>query len=161
MGWLNWSVETWRKLRVLTPDEREVLFRALFMLPVIRVGLHIGGLGRVQESLARLSAGGGTSRSSSGDPLLWGRTAGQMVAVAARHGLVRANCLAQALCLGYLLQRRRLACELRIGVSTAEGSFVAHAWVEQAGQVLNDSADVAERFAPFDTAIDLSRGVVR
>jgi len=45
-----------------------------------------------------------------------------------------------------------------IGVRKATGRFEAHAWVELRGVVLNDSADVRERFAAFDRAIRPARG---
>jgi hypothetical protein len=59
------------------------------------------------------------------------------------------NCLSRSLVLWWQLQQRGLAPALRLGVSLAGGSFAAHAWVEQRGCVVNDTADVAERYRPF------------
>ena len=73
-----------------------------------------------------------------------------MIAAAARYGGVRANCLARSEALWWLLWRQGIASDLRIGVSKSHGDFAAHAWVEWKGRVLNDGADVHERFAALD-----------
>ena len=42
-----------------------------------------------------------------------------------------ATCLTQALAMKWMLMRRRIACQLRIGVAKdADGVFKAHAWLE-------------------------------
>ena len=41
--------------------------------------------------------------------------------------------------------------QMRIGVRRRLGRLEAHAWVEHLGHVLDDDADVADRFAPFDS----------
>jgi len=52
--------------------------------------------------------------------------------------------------LWYLLLRRNIAAELRIGVRTTTGPFESHAWVEYHGEVLNDIENIADIYAPFD-----------
>jgi hypothetical protein len=59
-----------------------------------------------------------------------------LVEVAGRYAPVKATCLKQALVLSWLLGRRGIATTLRIGVARGGGSFEAHAWLEQDGQVL-------------------------
>ncbi len=76
------------------------------------------------------------------------------VAAAAHHAPYAATCLQRSLTLWWLLRRRRIAADLRIGVAQADGELRAHAWVEHAGIVLNDDADVGSRFAAFDTLPD-------
>lgn len=73
----------------------------------------------------------------------------EAVKVAARRRVVGVVCLPESLTLLTLLRRRGIAAELRIGVATA-GPFAAHAWVEVDGRPVNDTADVAERFAVFE-----------
>jgi len=75
-----------------------------------------------------------------------------MVRIAAEHGFLRVNCLERSLTLWWLLGRRGIESQLRIGVRTASGQFEAHAWVERDGIALNDSNDVGQRFSPFDWA---------
>ena len=53
----------------------------------------------------------------------------------ASHFVPGATCLTQALTLKWMLMRRRVACQLRIGVAKdADGIFKAHAWLETASQ---------------------------
>ena len=73
-----------------------------------------------------------------------------MVRIAANHGLFRANCLEQSLTLSWLLKRRGIETDLRIGAQKHEGKFAAHAWIELDGVAINDSHDVGERFPVFD-----------
>jgi hypothetical protein len=56
-----------------------------------------------------------------------------------------------------LLRRQGLPATLRIGVAKPDGRLAAHAWVEHGGVALDDSQDVARRFAAFDRAL-LSEG---
>ena len=57
--------------------------------------------------------------------------------------------LTRSLVLGWLLQRRGVATELRIGVRLVGGVLDAHAWVEYLGVPVNDRRDVAPQFGPF------------
>jgi hypothetical protein len=50
-----------------------------------------------------------------------------------------------------MLNERGVPAEMRIGVGRdrPDEALLFHAWVEVDGQVVNDSADIADRFAPF------------
>ncbi len=73
-----------------------------------------------------------------------------MVVAAARHGPYRANCLKQALATWWLLLRRGIATDLKIGVNREDGDFNAHSWVEYRGTVLMEADDVGDRYSTFD-----------
>ena len=75
---------------------------------------------------------------------------GYLVNSAAHHVLPAGNCLTRSLYLQWLLRRRGVPTDLRIGVQLADGRLLAHAWVEYAGTPLNDAPDVALRYAPFE-----------
>lgn len=75
------------------------------------------------------------------------------VDVAARRGVFRSNCLHRSLTLWWLLRRRGLENELRIGVRKGSDQMEAHAWVEYAGEVLNDAPAVRQDYVPFASAI--------
>jgi hypothetical protein len=62
-----------------------------------------------------------------------------------------ATCLAQALALRRLLFRYGHASTVHIGVTTADGLFSAHAWVESEGMALLCAAAERERYAPLLT----------
>ena len=73
----------------------------------------------------------------------------RLVETAARLQPLPARCLAQSLWLEWLLAREDIPCMLRLGARRTAAGLEAHAWVEHAGQPLNDTADVAHRFAAF------------
>ena len=66
--------------------------------------------------------------------------------------MFRAVCLPRSMTLLWMLGRRGIASELRIGVRKEADIFTAHAWLECQGIVLNDSAEVSTDFAPFTPA---------
>ncbi len=67
-----------------------------------------------------------------------------------------ASCLPRSVTLQWLLRRRRMEADLRIGVRKVESGIEAHAWVEHRGRPLNDTSDVHRRYAAFDGAIPIS-----
>ena len=74
----------------------------------------------------------------------------QRVNAAARYSPFPATCLSRSLLLGWLLRRRGIATELRIGVRLTNGMLDAHAWLECEGLPINDRPAVAREFTPFD-----------
>ena len=74
-------------------------------------------------------------------------------AAAARNFFVDTNCLEQSLVLWWLLRRRGIAAELRIGARKEFERFEAHAWVEVDSAVLNDATAEHQHFVPFDGPI--------
>ncbi len=74
------------------------------------------------------------------------RRMAELIKIAARRLPVNATCLRQSVLIWWLLRRQRLPATLRLGVARTQG-FQAHAWVEIDGTVVNDSGDVARRFA--------------
>jgi len=80
------------------------------------------------------------------------RRAAQMVATAYRLHPVPSSCLPRAVVLWSLLQRRGIGADVRIGVRyNTQGQFESHAWLEWNGEVLNDAANVASQFLPFNS----------
>jgi hypothetical protein len=55
--------------------------------------------------------------------------------------------------LWWLLRRRGIATELRIGARKEFERFEAHAWVEVDAEVLNDASAEHQHFVPFDGPI--------
>jgi hypothetical protein len=131
-----------------------LLAQALALLPLTALALRIVGFRRWQAALARLAPVGAPP--PEGDEVVvlrQARMVARMVEAAARHGPYRASCLPRSLTLWWLLRRRGINADLRIGVRKEAGRFEAHAWVTLGGLVLNDNSDVGERFAAFDRAI--------
>jgi hypothetical protein len=144
--WLP-GVRDLRRWRQLPPSQRRLLLRLLLLLPVVASAISIFGLARVRRVLLRLAPD--VPPNGSGK-LPEARALGKTVDLAARRAIGRPACLPRSLTLWWLLRRRGIDSDLRIGVRTAGGSLKAHAWVEHAGQVVNDEDDVAQRFVPFE-----------
>ena len=70
---------------------------------------------------------------------------------AAAYGLFRPKCLARAIALHRMLERRGIrGSRVRVGVRRGRGTFAAHAWVELHGAALGEEANVPRRYAPLD-----------
>ena len=79
-----------------------------------------------------------------------------LVGVASRHSPFPSSCLTRSLALVRLLKKAGIESQLRIGVRMTGTALDAHAWVEYAGMPVNDTADVAQRFAAFSEPLPLS-----
>ncbi len=73
-----------------------------------------------------------------------------LVNIAARNHLYTMGCLRQSLVLQWLLARRGIGVELRIGVAREAGDLAAHAWLEYAGQPIGEP-QTAARFARLES----------
>jgi hypothetical protein len=137
--------------RALGPWERRLLMRLVLLLPMIGAALHLFGYQGTRDRLARLSRPSG--RSIPTEPCdTPGETAGRiarLVGIAANHGPYRATCLRQSLAVWWLLRRRGVAAEVRIGVRKEGGELQAHAWVEHQGRAVNHAQSVTASYAPF------------
>lgn len=143
-----------RRARPSIVDIAEVA-QAAVLLPVLAAALRRWGLRRVLDALARLPA----STASTVEADIAVKRVRRAVGRAIAYGVRRANCLERSLVLWFMLQRRGVATDLRIGVRRRPGADSGdraldfHAWVERGGVVLNDVADVRARFACFDRPI--------
>lgn len=149
MGWWNWATRRRAQWGVLSPCERGLLLEAAVLLPLVAIGRRRMSIQRLRGGLQRLPP---AHRRCSPDE------AARAVARAAAHGLVHANCLERSLVLWALLRRHGIESEVRLGFRGHGATFQAHAWVECAGSVLNDTGDVGERFSAFPTAPGGKRG---
>lgn len=137
--------------RALSAAQRRALLQAWVLLPLFWLGLRALGLPRLQARLAG-QAGPGQRPLS----LVEAKAMGEAVNIAARHTPFRVTCLSRSLVLGWLLRRRGVASDLRIGVRLVSGSLDAHAWVELDGVPVNDRADIAQTYATFGDIVPLS-----
>lgn len=69
---------------------------------------------------------------------------------AARFGVFRPQCLVRSLALAKMLRSRGIdGAIMRIGVRRVDGEFLAHAWIEFAGETLGDADEHVGSFAPL------------
>ena len=138
------------RFRALSWPQRQVLLQAMLLLPVFWAGLRALGLSRLHAWVTRAPLAAGASRLDV-EPA----TIGALINSAGNHGPFPSTCLTRSLLLHWLLHRRGVRSEMRIGVRITDGRLDAHAWVEYEGRPLNDAQDVAERFAAFDGTLSL------
>jgi len=129
----------------LSRPERRVLLVSILLLPLFWIGLRVRGLARFQAWLNRSPV---FARASASADELAGIAA--LVEVAGNHAPGPSSCLTRSLLLGWLLRRRGVRSELRIGVRLVQGDFEAHAWVEHEGKPINAPQGIAIQFVPFD-----------
>lgn len=144
MGTLASRLARWR---AFSPAQRKAFVQAWCLLPLVWLGLRVWGLPRLH---ARLATGARALPTPSATQVPDARALGDAVNAAARHTPFPATCLTRSLLLLWMLGRRKVASRLRIGVQMNNGQMAAHAWVECAGQPVNDRSDVAAAYAPFD-----------
>ena len=131
--------------RGLSRRDWVVLLQAVLLLPIVWGAQRSLSLHGVLGLVGRL-------------PLVKRRTltldeakrVGFVVNGAANRLLGSGACLTRSLVLQGVLRRYGTQSDLRIGIRKVGEQFAAHAWVEIQGQPINDLADVATRFSPFD-----------
>ena len=133
-----------RKLRALRSSQLLLLAACCVLVPLIDISLRLFGMRRTKGLLVRFD--GSQHRVHIGaelEPIEIGR----LVSIAATHSLWRASCLRQALVLWWLLARRGISTDIRLGVSVAsDDTLDAHAWIEHNGDVIIGGQASLERF---------------
>ncbi len=134
----------WRRL---PGPERRAFLDFVWLIPAMRVGLRLAGFKRYYRSLDRRIGHGAVP------PDTAERIASALRALrrARRYAPYRGNCLSQSLALWWRLGRAGVPTELCFGTRVVGGVFLAHAWLEHEGRVLNDMPDVRTRFAPLSS----------
>lgn len=133
------------RLRGLTREQQRVVFESILLLPGVQLSLRLRGFMRTAAVLARHSQ----RRAVPADPHD-ARPLGDAVGLVAGRSVVGAPCLGRSLVLWFLLRRRGVDAELVIGAEAPRGGELpAHAWVEVAGEPVNDALDVRDRFGSF------------
>ena len=138
------------KLARLSPRDWRELFEAQWALVVAQSMLRTRPMG----TLATPASTGGDA-----DParLPEARRLALALVRAARFGVFRPQCLVRSLALSRMLTAHGIAGGLiRVGVRRKDGEFLAHAWVEFAGETLGDADEHVGSFVPL-TNLDVRR----
>ena len=143
--------DNWRAFWRLTAYERAIVVEAAAGLLATWIGLRVFNFRRWKKFLD-IFVPPELRDSSAGTipPIAAAQTIAQLEISAARHLFFRTNCLEQSMVLWWLLRRRQIPAELRIGARKQEGQFEAHAWVEYAGAMVADLGVDHLHFSPFD-----------
>ncbi len=137
-----------RRLLAHPPADRRLLLQAWTAAPIIRIMLAVAGFKRCHAALQRFTGSGG-SRAAVTPGFDEVAHLARLVRAAARHGCVDRNCLTESLTLWWLLRRRGIDSDIRIGVRKEGDRLDAHAWVECAGTALDEHPDVSRIFSPL------------
>jgi hypothetical protein len=155
MAFWRSAIDRWRKFRRLPGSERLLLLQAAALASLMGLGLRCLGFRRLHAFLTRFTPPVKPSRTHDVVRLgLQARRWASLVETALRWAPSSATCLHRSLTLWWLLRRRGIDGELRIGVRKTSDQLEAHAWVEYQGVVLNDREDVNRAYVPFDRAIE-------
>jgi hypothetical protein len=85
------------------------------------------------------------------------RRLGLAIVRAARFGVFRPQCLVRSVALSRMLTSRGIdGAVVKIGVRRAGGEFLAHAWVELAGETIGDADEHVGTFVQL-TNLDVHR----
>lgn len=147
---------TWKTFWKLSSPDRRAVLSAASVIIASRVGLRTAGYRRWTSLLSKVFA-------DRTHPATDNRTAepraqflpehlARLNGAAARNLPFRPTCLERSIGLWWLLRCRGLGAEIRIGGRKTGEQFEAHAWVEHAGVVLNDSGDVNRSFSVFGSS---------
>ena len=101
------------------------------------------------DSWLRRRQGGVAPTLTEGTDLHRAQSFARWINAAARYPIPWARCLQRSLALCLWLEREGFQPELTIGVRIEGADLEAHAWVEYYGEVINDTPDVSEEFAPL------------
>jgi len=131
-----------------------LILEAAIALAATWVGLRVLGFRRWKSIFAWFAARRvRRARAADSAPLSAASAIARLEDVAARHLFFRTNCLERSLVLCWLLERRGIGGQLRLGARKEGGRFEAHAWVEVDGSVVNDLYEPHSHFAPFGKAV--------
>ena len=133
----------WRRFRRLSRDDQRVAVTALTLLPVVVGARRILPWSSLSRLIARPSP-------HSAVDIRHASQIAVLVDSVIRRAPLPINCLDRSLLLLLTLRGAGLAGELRIGVRRTGSRLEAHAWVEHASRVLNDSAEVQSIYAPLE-----------
>jgi Transglutaminase-like superfamily len=130
----------------LSAGDRQLLFNAVFLLAMVRIGLNLLPFSALLKLLKRLNQASDKSNNTqqvSVSQITWA------VNAVSRY-IPGVKCLARALTTEVLMNRYGYSPELRIGVAKTEaGKLEAHAWIEYQGKVAIGNLPDLPRFIPL------------
>ena len=149
---MNTFKKRYKQLLELSPSEIYVIFISLLLLPVVAILLKVKGFKQTQHIMSQFSKNAADSNLPKEFQLNKAQNITRMVSIAASFGAFRVKCLSKSLLSQWLLQRKGIISDLKIGTGKdVSASFNAHAWLEIQGVVINESQDVRRRFSVFNS----------
>jgi hypothetical protein len=140
-----------RKLRTaksLTWQDWQDLALAWVMLLLVDIGLRTMPFLRLQRLLERTSQGCSLEQYQVDVVRLE-----HLVGISARNNLYQMTCLRQALALQWMLAKRGVEVELKIGVRKWDDRLEAHSWLEWQEIPIGQTGLVMRRFVPIRNVV--------
>ena len=142
----------WARLRRFSALPRAAkldFVRAALLLPLMRASLRLRGFRATQKTLQLHIRRGVTAlpEAAAADET---NLVCRMVLAAGRYSLLQGTCLERSLALWWLLARKGIATQLRIGARKSGEKFEAHAWVERNGVAIGEPDGTHLHYAPFE-----------
>lgn len=136
------AMSGWQRWRRLPRNERAATISAALLIPVFAVAVRLTSLPRVLRWIGcRVDVRRRPDPGAAIDAMA------RSIERAAVHSLLPGACLSRSLALMYLLARRGITTELRLGARISGGGLDAHAWIEHDGVALNDPAGLRAKYA--------------
>lgn len=143
-------LEPLQRYNALDPASRRTFRRAAMLLRLVRWSLRLRGYGATFASLQKRIPRQAASAESRLDARERVQTTCRMVRAALRYSLAEFTCLEESLTLWFLFRKQGIPVCLRIGVRKENEKFEAHAWVEHAGEALNQPDEMHRHYAAFE-----------
>ena len=138
------------QLKALSLEEWRLLISSMVLLPLVALSLRMRGFKQTQNSMQRFIPEEPNLAHLNEAEMKRARVIARIVAVAAGHGVYRANCLRKSLVLWWMLARKGIKSKIVFGVQKQSvDNFSAHAWVECGGLNLSDSDEIQQKFGSF------------
>jgi hypothetical protein len=148
-------MDTWRRFWRLTGSERAVVLEAAAGLGITWVGLRLAGFRRWKIIVDRVARMRASNSPASCDAKDIAEPEIARLASSTAHSLpFRSNCLEQSLVLWWLLTRRGIPVDLKIGARKEADRFEAHAWVEFEGRIIGSPGEEHLHFVPFAGSVN-------
>ena len=127
--------------------DRGLLVETLAIISTLPLVLRVVRVQRLTGTLGRTFDGRRLAESKADEPRA--RQIARIVAMASRHTPTANTCLHRSLALWWVLGRRGLDSQLKMGARLSDGRLDAHAWVEHSGVVINDDPEVTGAYTPL------------
>jgi hypothetical protein len=144
-------MHTRHRFRSLTGTERRVVLEAAAALPATWLALRLAGFNACRAALAPTDVAAAADAHPE-DTTEMAKRIARLQTATARNLFFRATCLEQSLALCWMLRRRGMNPELRIGARKEANRLEAHAWVELNGAALDGVSGEHKHFVPFETS---------
>jgi hypothetical protein len=131
--------------------ERWLAIQSLFLLQTISLGLRWLGFRPIYTLLRRFSPALPPTTDPQEANFTQAIHLGAVVQLAnQRFPALHVTCLPESLVVWWLLAKKGITADLRLGIRNQEGRLDGHAWVEVNHQVVSGDPDLPDDFLPLD-----------